>query len=206
MPNFNDVYLNNYQVLDYGLICKKTQMGSSVSSVRSGCPSQSSFLSFSCHSDMFIKYGALGSFCVKSSVVLDLHHPIPSFSSFACLSLVLSFVHNAEGQPKEQGGGRAVAVSALRTWAVGHVSARAVGAGVAGRVKPLDGGQDVCHEWTAAWLQDNGNPHKKGFGIVGKGCVDLHTFRVDGETFMNSTAGGWWACFSGLNCCESSLY
>jgi hypothetical protein len=22
MPNFNDVYLDNYQVLDYGLICK----------------------------------------------------------------------------------------------------------------------------------------------------------------------------------------
>jgi hypothetical protein len=23
MPNFNDVYLDNYEVLDYGLICKK---------------------------------------------------------------------------------------------------------------------------------------------------------------------------------------
>jgi hypothetical protein len=39
-----------------------------------------------------------------------------------------------------------------------------------------------------------------GFNFVDKGRVDPHAFRVDGETFMNSTAGGmmsmfWWVSF-----------
>jgi hypothetical protein len=63
MPNFNDVYLHNYEVLDYGLICKNNPKWGLVS-VASGPDAHLICVScrVSCHSDMFIKYGALGSF------------------------------------------------------------------------------------------------------------------------------------------------
>jgi hypothetical protein len=59
MSNFNDMYLDNYQVLDYGLICKNYPKSGLVS-IASGLDAHLSCLSghFSCHSDMFIKYGA----------------------------------------------------------------------------------------------------------------------------------------------------
>jgi hypothetical protein len=61
----------------------------------------------------------------------------------------------------------------------------------------LDGVRDVCNEQAAAWSQDDGNRHEEGFDVVGKGSINPHAFRVEGETFMNSTAGGmmsvlWW--------------
>jgi hypothetical protein len=61
MPNFNDMYLHNYEVLDYGLICKNTPKWSLVSVVL-GHDAHLICLSccFSCHSDVFIKYGTLG--------------------------------------------------------------------------------------------------------------------------------------------------
>ncbi len=45
----------------------------------------------------------------------------------------------------------AVAAAELRMLTVGHGTAHAVGAGIAGQVNPLDGGQDVCHKQAAAW-------------------------------------------------------
>jgi hypothetical protein len=103
---------------------------------------------------MFVKYGALGSFFVKSCVLLNLH----------CLfipSLLLC-----------------------------HRSIRTVGAGVTRRVELMDGGQDVHHKQAAAWLQDNSNPHEKGFDVTGKRRINPHAFRVDKELFTNSIAWG----------------
>ncbi len=59
MPNFNDVYLHNYKVLDYGLISKNNPQKWGLVSVASGVNAHLIQLSccFSCHSDMFIKYG-----------------------------------------------------------------------------------------------------------------------------------------------------
>jgi hypothetical protein len=56
MPNFNDVYLHNYKVLDNGLICKNNPKWGLVSVV-SGPDAHLIYLSccFCCHSDMFIK-------------------------------------------------------------------------------------------------------------------------------------------------------
>jgi hypothetical protein len=64
--NFNGVYLDNYQVLDYGLICKNNPKWD-LFSVASGPDAHLSRLScrFSCHSDMYIKYGALGSYLFR---------------------------------------------------------------------------------------------------------------------------------------------
>ncbi len=78
-----------------------------------------------------------------------------------------------------------------------HGSVHAVGAGIVRQVKLLDRGQDICHKQAAAWLQDNDIPYEKGLNIAGKRHVDPDAFRVNGETFMNSTAGGmasmfWW--------------
>ncbi len=78
MPNFNDVYLDNYQVLDYGLICKNNPEWGLVS-VASDPDAHLShlFCHFSCHSDMFTKYGTLGSFlcwvmCCAQSVAANI--------------------------------------------------------------------------------------------------------------------------------------
>jgi hypothetical protein len=106
MPYFNDIYLHNYKVLDYGLICKNNPEWGLVLVV-SGSDAHPNHLSclFSCHSDMFIKYGTLGSFfCVKSCIVLYLHHPHPFLLFFCPINLGIVIVRNAEGQPKEQGG------------------------------------------------------------------------------------------------------
>ncbi len=80
MPNFNDVYLDNYLVLDYGLICKNNPKWGLVS-VASGSDAHLSRLSchFLCHSDMFIKYGMLGSFlCQVMCCAQSLAHLPPS--------------------------------------------------------------------------------------------------------------------------------
>ena len=89
----------------------------------------------------------------------------------------------------------AVAAAELRMLVVGHGTACAVSAGIAGQVNPLDGGQDVCHKQAAAWLQDDSNPHEKGFNVAGEGGVDPHIFRVDGEVFMTSTVEGMMSVF-----------
>jgi hypothetical protein len=65
-----------------------------------------------------------------------------------------------------------------------------VGAGVTGQVELLDRRQDVHHKQAAAWLQDNGNPHEKGFDVTGERNVNPHAFRVDKELFTNSIARG----------------
>jgi hypothetical protein len=67
LPNFNDMYLHNYKVLDYGLICKNNPKLGLVS-VPSGPDAHLICLSchFSCHSDLFIKYGALGCFLCQA--------------------------------------------------------------------------------------------------------------------------------------------
>ncbi len=49
MSTFDDMYLPNYKVLNYGLVCKnnpKSQTGSSFASVRSGCSTHLSFWVF----------------------------------------------------------------------------------------------------------------------------------------------------------------
>jgi hypothetical protein len=63
VPNFNDVYLHNYEALDYGLICKNYSKWGLVS-VASDPGAHLIRLScrFSCHLDILIKYGTLGSF------------------------------------------------------------------------------------------------------------------------------------------------
>jgi hypothetical protein len=78
MPNFNDVYLHNYKVLDYGLICKNDPKWGLVS-VASGPALWLLFLSFRHVKNMAYP----GSFCVKSCVVPT--HP-------------LSFLEEEEGE------------------------------------------------------------------------------------------------------------
>jgi hypothetical protein len=58
MPNFDDVYLHNYEVLGYGLICKIIKKWGLVS-VASGPDANLICLDgyFSCHSDVE-KYGS----------------------------------------------------------------------------------------------------------------------------------------------------
>jgi hypothetical protein len=63
MPNFNVLYVHNYEVLNYGLICKNNPKWDIVL-VASGPGAHLIHLSccISCHSETFIKYGKLGRF------------------------------------------------------------------------------------------------------------------------------------------------
>ncbi len=121
MPNFNDVYLQKYKVLDYGLICKNNSKWVLVS-VASGLGTHLNrlFCHFSCHSVMFIKYGALGSFLC----VLDLHHP-PPLSLFSLSSLLLSLYAMPKVNPRKK------AMTAMRVMAGVAAEARAKAAAMA---------------------------------------------------------------------------
>ncbi len=127
MPNFNDVYLHNYQVLDYGLICKNNPKWGLVSVVL-GLDAHLSHLScrFTCHPDMFIKYGALGSFCVESCcVVLDLHQCPPSLSLLLpVMSLVLSLYAMPKVDQKNKVGGKRHRACAAEGWGDGGAVSR----------------------------------------------------------------------------------
>jgi hypothetical protein len=66
MPNFDDLYLHNYKVLDYGLICKNNHKWGLVS-VASGPDALLIHLScgFSCHLDMRKIMACPGSFLCR---------------------------------------------------------------------------------------------------------------------------------------------
>ncbi len=90
MPNFNDMYLHNYKVLDYGLICKNNPKRGLVS-VASGPDAHVIHHScrLSCHSDMFIQYGMLGSFLCQ--VMCCAPPPIPLFFCPIVLGIVIVY-------------------------------------------------------------------------------------------------------------------